>query len=174
MIRNLIYILLSIKDFVAKKKKKNDSSSHHAFHATTNEIKNLKNKMNNLSSTLNSCAFNHSKLESLFQKKQVPHAHAHTHHAHAYGAHHDHNHTHMHTKVYKCTHCDRKGHLAKFCFDKLHYLNFAKKNVWVPFDANPVDPKQNGYQNPHLVFLMSMRALTKRERDGALVVGVWT
>ena len=45
---------------------------------------------------------NHSKLESLFQKKQVPHIHAH-HHAFAYVAHHDHTHSHKHTKVYTCT-----------------------------------------------------------------------
>ena len=38
----------------------------------------------------------------------------------------------------------------------------------------PVDPKENGYQNPHLWFLMQVRALTQRERDGALVVDVWT
>ena len=34
----------------------------------------------------------------------------------------------------------------------------------------PKDPKENGYQNSHLVFLMQVRALTRRERDGALVV----
>ena len=32
------------------------------------------------------------------------------------------------------------------------------------------DPKENGYQNPHLVFLMYVRALTRRERNGALMV----
>jgi len=84
-------------------------------------------------------------LESLFQKKQVPHAHAHTHHAHAYVAHHDHNHTHKHhTKVYICTHCGRKGHLAKYCYDRLGHFNFAKyKNFWVPYNkANPKGPKK--------------------------------
>ena len=34
----------------------------------------------------------------------------------------------------------------------------------------PKDPKENGYQNPHLVFLMQVRALTRRERVGALMV----
>ena len=90
------------KEFVSKKKKKTDFISHHALHATTNEINVLKNKMNNLSSTLSSCAFNHTKLESLFQKKQVPHTHAHSHHAFAYVAQHDHTPTHKHTKVYIC------------------------------------------------------------------------
>ena len=49
----------------------------------------------------------------------------------------------MHPKVYKCTHCGRKGHLAKFCYDKINILNFANnKNVWVPYDANPRGPKK--------------------------------
>ena len=34
----------------------------------------------------------------------------------------------------------------------------------------PKDPKENGYQNPHLVFLMQVRALTRSERNGALMV----
>ena len=107
---------------ISKKKKTID----HAFHATTidknatidkNEIKFLKNKINCLSSTLSTCAFNYKKLESLFSKKQVPHVHAqHPHHAYAHFARHDHTHTHMHPRVYKCTHCGRKGHLAKFYF----------------------------------------------------------
>ena len=102
----------------------------------------MKNKINSLSSTLSSCAFNHSRLETLFSKKQTPHVHAHhPFHAYAHVARHDHTHTHMHPKVYKCTHCGRKGHLAKFCFDKMHHLNFAK-NVWVPIDANPRGPKR--------------------------------
>ena len=74
------------KEFVSKKKKKNDSISHHALHATTNEIKDLKNKMDGLSSSLNSCAFNHSRLKSMFSKKQAPHIHAHHNHAFAYVA----------------------------------------------------------------------------------------
>jgi len=138
------------KDNVFQKKKKN-SSSHHAFHATTNEIKNMKNKKNNLSSTLNSCAFNHSKLESLFSKKPTPHAHAHAHHAHAYGAQHDHNHTHKHhAKVYTCTYCGRKGHLAKYCFDKKPHLYFAKYyRFWDPYkNANPKGPKKTWVPKP--------------------------
>ena len=127
-----------------------------SLHATIDdsEIKNLKNKMDSLSSTLNSCAFNHSRLESMFAKKQTPPIHAH-HHAYAYVARHDHNHTHKHHKVYKCTHCGRKGHLAKFCYDKLHHFNFAnKKNFGFLTRLTPKDPRKYGYQNPHLVYLM--------------------
>ena len=106
------------KENISKKNKKNDSQSHHALHATTNEMKFLKNKINCLSSTLSNCAFNHKRLKSLFQKKQVLHVHAqHPQHAYAHFAHCDHTHTHMHPRVYKCTHCGRKGHLAKFLYD---------------------------------------------------------
>ena len=70
-------------------------------------------------------------------------------HAYAYIARHDHTHTHKHPKVYKCTHCDRKGHLAKFCFDKLHHINFAnKKNFWAPYKANPRGPKRKWVPKP--------------------------
>ena len=48
----------------------------------------------------------------------------------------------MHPRVYKCTHCGRKGHLAKFCYDKINSLNFANKNVWVSNHANPRGPKR--------------------------------
>ena len=126
--------------------------------------------MDCLSSTLSTCAFNHTKLESLFSKKQTPHIHAHHHNAYAHFAHHDHKHTHMHSKVYKCTHCGRKGHLAKFYFNKISHINFANKNIWVPYKTNPQGPKRKWVPNPHLVFLMQVRALTKRERDGALMV----
>jgi len=131
------------KDFVSQKKKKNDFISHHALHATTSEINVLKNKMNDLSSTLSSCAFNHSRLESMFSKKQTPNIHAHHNHAFAYVAQHDHKHSHKHPKVYTCTHCGRKGHLAKFCYDKLHHFNFVNnKNFWVPYKTNPKGPKK--------------------------------
>ena len=59
------------------KKKKNDSISHLSLHATIDdsEIEFLKNKIDSLSSTLSSCAFNHSRLESMFSKKQTQHIH---------------------------------------------------------------------------------------------------
>ena len=116
--------------------------------------------MDCLSSTLSTCTFNHSRLESLFSNKQAPHVHAH-HHAFAYVTRHDHTHTHKHPKVYKCTHCGRKGHLAKFCFDKLHHVNFANKNILkfvkepkhfanknVPYKANPQGPKRKWVPKP--------------------------
>ena len=36
----------------------------------------------------------------------------------------------------------RKGHLVKFCFDKVNSINFANKNVWVPNNTNPRGPKR--------------------------------
>ena len=91
-----------------------------------------------LGSTLSQCALKHNKLESMFRKKQVPQIHAyipqHTSHTH-----HDHTpYSHMYDRVYKCTHCDCKGHLPRFCFDRLNSKNFVNKNSWAPYDANPL------------------------------------
>ena len=74
-------------------------------------------------------AFNHNKLEYIFRKKQVSHFHAHTppHTSHAHHAHTHHNH--MYARVFNYTHCGRKGHLAKFYFDRINNINFANKNV---------------------------------------------
>ena len=105
------------KENISKKKRIIDSHSCHALHATINknEIQVLKNRRNYLRSTLSYCIFNHSKLETLFQKKQAPHVHAHNpRYTYAHFAHHDHTHSHMYARVYKCTHCGRKGHLASF------------------------------------------------------------
>ena len=41
-----------------------------------------------------------------------------------------------------CTHCGHKGHLAKFCYDKIHDVNLATKFVWVRKGANPHRPKR--------------------------------
>ena len=102
---------------------------------------------------MSKCAFNHKRLESLFQKKQVPHVHAHhPHHAYAHFTRHDHTHTHMHPRVYKCTHCGRKGHLAKFCYDKANSINFANKNIWVLNNANPHGPKKRVLKFSPLIF----------------------
>ena len=46
-------------------------------------------------------------------------------------AHHAHTHDSMYAHVYTCTHCARKGHLAKFCYDRIHNSNFANKFIWV-------------------------------------------
>ena len=80
----------------------------------------------------------HKKLESMFRKKHAPRVHVHhTRHTHA-----SHDHTHD-AHVYTCTHCGRRGHLAKFCFDRLHTNeNLAKKFVWVKEKTNPHGPKR--------------------------------
>ena len=81
----------------------------------------------------------------------------------------------MHPKVYKCTHCDRKGHLAKFCFDRINVLNSAiKKNVWVSYNTNPRGPKRKWVpKSPPFVFDVGAGS-HRRERFGALVVDAWT
>ena len=77
----------------------------------------------------------------MFHKKQISHVYAHnSQHTYVYYAH-IHT-THMHARVYKCTHCDRKGHLAGFLFDRLNSINFVNNNVWVPFVSNPRGPKK--------------------------------
>ena len=60
----------------------------------------------------------------------------------------------MYARVYTCTHCDRKGHLAKFCFDRLYSSKFANKNVWVPIVTNPHRPKRKIWEpkSPPLIF----------------------
>ena len=35
-----------------------------------------------------------------------------------------------------------QGHLVKFYYDKVNTINFANKNVWVPYNANPRGPKR--------------------------------
>ena len=44
--------------------------------------------------------------------------------------------------AYTCTHCGCKGHLTKFCYDKIYDSNFANKFVWVRKGANPHGPKR--------------------------------
>ena len=65
-----------------------------------------------------------------------------THGTYAHFAHHDHTHSHMHARVYKCTHCGHKSHLARFFFDRLNHVNFVNNNVWLPYDANPRGPER--------------------------------
>ena len=93
--------VLKEKENISQKKRIVDSHSCHALHATIdkNEIQFLKNRINCLSSTLSNYAFNHSKLETLFQKKQALHVHAHNpRHTYAHFAHHDHTHSHMYVE----------------------------------------------------------------------------
>ena len=88
----------------------------------------------------------------MFHKKQISYVHAQTI-RHTY-AHHVHTHTtHMHARLYTCTHCGLKGHLVRFCFDRLNFISFANKNVWVPYDANPRGPKRKWVpKSPPFVF----------------------
>ena len=103
-----------------------------------NDINVLKKSVDCLGSTLSQCALNHN-YESLVRKKQAPSLHAHPpRHTHA-----PHVHTHhMYAHVYTCTHCGRKGHLAKFCYDRIHDSNLATKFVWVRKETNPYGPKR--------------------------------
>ena len=74
------------------------------------------------------------------QQKQVLSLHAHKpRHTHAS---HVHVHNTMYAHVYTCTQCGRKGHLAKFCYDKIYDVNLATKFVWVRKGANPHGPKR--------------------------------
>ena len=56
--------------------------------------------------------------------------------------HHVHPHATMYARVYSCTHCGRKGHLAKFYYDILSALVFANENVWVRRGTNPHGAKK--------------------------------
>ena len=105
-----------------------------------NDINVLKKSVDCLGSTLSQCVVGHTRLESLFRKKQVSsimHAHPprHTHAPHGH-------HHHLYAHVYTCTHCGRKGHLVKFCFDRLNDCNLANKFVWVREGTNPDGPKR--------------------------------
>ena len=80
------------------------SSSNVVF---DNELNIVKDRISCLSSTLNDCVHAHEKLEAMCVKKHSSMPKKHTHHAH------------MYAKVHKCTICGRKGHVAKFCFDRV-------------------------------------------------------
>jgi len=81
----------------------------------------------------------HTKLESIFHKKHAPHIYAH-HPQHTPHVHYNHTHSYMYAKVYISTHCGRKNHLARFCYDRLNFINFANNNVWVRKGANHCGP----------------------------------
>ena len=83
----------------------------------------------------------HKKLESIFHKKYAPHIHAH-HSQHTPHVHHDHTYSHMYAIVYTCTHCGRKGHFVRFCYDRLNSVNFANNNIWVRKGNNPHGPNK--------------------------------
>jgi len=76
----------------------------------------------------------------MIRKKHAPHLHAHhSRHTHAY---HVHTHDTLYVRVYTCTHYGRKGHLTKFCYDRLNISNFASKNIWTRRGTNPHGPKK--------------------------------
>jgi len=82
---------------------------------------------------------NHTRLEFMFRKKHTLHIYAHpSRHIHVP---HVHRHDTLYTRVYNYTHCGHKGHLAKFCYDRINTINFASKSVWVKKGANPHGPK---------------------------------
>ena len=61
----------------------------------------------------------------MFQRKYAPHMHTNlSQHTHAHQAH---THDPMYSNMYICTHCGRTGHLAKFCYDRIYALNFARR-----------------------------------------------
>ena len=97
---------------------------------------------------LKKCEFDKVRLEAMFSKKHTPKKHVHTTHAHhtththAPKSQHVHtqhhvrqpthtkhartphsHHTFIYGRVYSCTYCGRKDHLAKFCFDKINASN---------------------------------------------------
>ena len=166
--KNKIASILKELDLISNENKslKNDLDSH-VCHAPSynipivcstsssnieNDINILKKSVDRLGSTLSQCALNDTCLESMFRKKHAPYMHAHhTRHIHA---HHAHTHDSIYAHVYTCTHCRRKGHLAKFCYDRVHNVNFANKFVWVKKVANLMDPRKCGYQNSPLLYLI--------------------
>ena len=69
-------------------------------------------------------------------------------------AHHTHTHDSIYASVYTYTHCGHTDYLAKFCYDKIHALNFAIKNVWLGKVLTLMDPRKFGYQKSLLLYLM--------------------
>ena len=116
----------------------------------------LKERLDSLSVVLKNCEFNKKKIEAMFPKKQAPKKNAHVHvhatqpkqhgklprHAHTTHTHH----AFMYGRVFSCSHCGRKGHLANFCYDR---LNVSRHNVWVEA-LTFKDPRKFGYQNQQL------------------------
>jgi len=76
----------------------------------------------------------------------------------------------MYARVYTCAHCDRKGHLTKFCYDRINVSNFASKHVWVRKDANPRGPKKVWVSKFIPISFDVGVALTRLESIGALMV----
>ena len=116
-----------------------------------NEISTLKSKINTLENVLKKCELHKARLEAIFFKKNTSKKHVHATHAHTSKSQHIHTHKHAypHTyhpfiyRVYSCTYCDRKCHLAKFYFDRIYTSN---NHVWIK-ETNIIGPKKIWYQN---------------------------
>ena len=77
-----------------------------------NDICMLKKSVDCLGFILSQCALSHSRLESMFRKKQIPSMHAHKpRHTHAP---HGHTHNTLYAYVYTCTHVDVRDTLLSF------------------------------------------------------------
>ena len=119
----------------------------------------LKKKIDSLGEVLKKCEFDKARLEAMFPKKHVPKNHSHATHTHVHKSqplHHAKHSNHAHTphthhafmygKVFLYTYCGRKGHLVKFCYDRInasHNHVWARntniqgpKKVWVPKSTN--------------------------------------
>ena len=55
---------------------------------------------------------------------------------------HVHTHNTLYAHVYTCTHYWRKGHIAKFCFDRINDSNFTNKFIWIRKGANLHGPNR--------------------------------
>ena len=85
----------------------------------------------------------------MFKKKTTHSLHtSHTPHTHN-GHQGDHSHhAYMYANVYSCSFCGRKGHVSKFCYDR---LNVRNNQVWVK-KTNPTGPKRIWVpKSPHLI-----------------------
>ena len=100
---------------------RNEFSSFKKDHVSSTSISNacmhndklnhVKNHISCFDSALNTCIDNHKKLMNKCAKSSAITYKSPTHYAHLY------------SKVYKCSICGRKGHLAKFCYDAHKYKN---------------------------------------------------
>ena len=103
--------------------------------------------MDALNSTLNKCVFDNARIESMFKKKTTHSSHT-SHTPHIQNGHHgDHSHhAYMYANVYRCSFCGRKGHVSRFCYDR---LNVTNNQVWVKRTNNPGPTKIWVPKSPH-------------------------
>ena len=85
-----------------------------------------------MGNVLKKCEFDKAKLEVMFSTKNSSKKHIHATHGHTSKSHTKHahltHHAYMCGRVYSCTYCGRKGHLAKFYFDR---INASNNHIWV-------------------------------------------